>query len=553
MKETKKEAVPVYGHFKKQSSSKFGNKVKKFAIGAVLCLSTILMMCGLVACSNNTAPTPTPPTPTPEIVQLASPEVIAGLNNITFRDVANAQSYRVEIDKDNDGTIENTVTVNKNQAVEGVYTQEIGTEAGVYGVSVVAKGDGVAYSDSNPSETVVTIKQQLAEPEIFMNYNVENETNDLVIKKVDDALSYKITFTGNGLETPHVVEFTPDKFNFMGVYRYALQLITGLENGNVNIVVDAIGGEDYVNSSSNLDFNYQGVVSEIVKLNAPELLYQNKIVSWDNVNGSVGYNVTVNGAKTQAVYNAETGKYEISLENVPYGFYDIAVIALGDGKATGDSDAATKSIEISAPVQDQATYAEVIAAIKPKLVDFLYEKTFVKFDEATINIKGFNMKDGNLYYTFGPNNTIAYSQIGSGCEGADMNSVLKYINDNEFSIHTTVWGNIDQKLQTTLINTVFEKGTVEGLKGYTTSDIDWAMATKFITRSGYLISRIFMTIDGKMIQFDVGVISGGTRDEVIIKDYQKGMTSKTDNYSEKPAIWLEDSTNAAVYDLGPSM
>lgn len=280
--------------------------------------------------------------------KLATPEVSAEHNSVSWNAVANAVEYKVKVD---DGEWSKPQT-------ELSYKLE-GVSAGEHVVKVVALSDNELYTQSDEATLSVTVVAQLATPVLSL------DGKTVSWQAVAGARGYSVQVgDGNPAEQTQT--------------SYAL---TATDGGEYVIKVIAISANEGVENS--LAAQVKITVTE--QLASPSLSTENATVSWNAVNNADGYKVKIDDGEWSAV-QTET---EYAVAEDP-GTYTVYVKAVADEEYYLDSEEAHISVtvtDISAPVF--GTHSELNKVAKNTTVT-LGEKGIKNYLTVT-DLSGFDL------------------------------------------------------------------------------------------------------------------------------------------------------------------
>lgn len=319
-------------------------RISKLFAAFLLAASVVCMAIGFAACGGDKEP---PKTPT----ALTAPSIALAENVISWEDVEHAGGYSV---------LENNTKVADVEQSPYTITQ---TVEGTYSYTVIAKGDGENYADSAASNAVtytveagggVVTPTQLATPTNVHVDTAYTPNYRLVWNTVDNADGYVVKQTYNGTTT------TIDDLTSASC---SLEIPTSQNYGQYTFTVKAVSNnEAYTDSAESAPYTYNYAAAGATALTAPVVTVEGITLSWDEVDGAVGYNVYATGhvdgglsshrnvlEATVQASAAEGGKLtykmnpkDILKEEVSYSYH---VVAVGDGATHIDSPASNETAQ----------------------------------------------------------------------------------------------------------------------------------------------------------------------------------------------------------------
>lgn len=264
-------------------------------------------------------------------IKLAKPTLSLDINVLSWEAVENASSYDVY-----EGGI---VVSNTAQTQYTIPSKEIGS----YSYTVVAKGDGKKYSNSDPSDAAVFTVGKLATPSKFSLDENYKPAPRITWMEVADAAGYSVTLTYNGVkgETETVQSAS-----------YGI----GETYGNYLISVIALAKTDdplHKDSEAGMaNFTYANPEAADLTKPSVEKREDGYTLVWDQVENASSYNVYMGGefvasVPTTALIDISTEpsqkQMKVFYEAVPKDFESVGqsvsytVAAVGDGTEFKDS------------------------------------------------------------------------------------------------------------------------------------------------------------------------------------------------------------------------
>lgn len=280
--------------------------------------------------------------------KLATPEVSAEHNSVSWNAVANAAEYKVKVD---DGEWSKPQT-------ELSYKLE-GVSAGEHTVKVVALSDNELYTQSDEATLSVTVVAQLATPVLSL------DGKTVSWQAVAGARGYSVQ-VGDG----NPAEQTQTSYT-----------LTATDGGEYVIKVIAISANDGVENS----FAAQVKITVIEQLGSPSLSVENVTVSWNAVNNADGYKVKIDDGEWSAVQTETT----YTLDKDP-DVYTVYVKAVADEEYYLDSEEAHISVTVTDISAPKFTYSELNKVSKNKTVT-LGEKGIANYLTVT-DFSGFDLE-----------------------------------------------------------------------------------------------------------------------------------------------------------------
>ncbi len=200
-----------------------------------------------------------------------------------------------------------------------------------YTIEFVALGDGILWGDSEAA--VLTFTYQVIPLSDFNNVSITD--NILTFDSVTDALSYEVYVTYEGTETLYQTLEYGDN----------LEVVLPLEIGAYEITLVA---KAPIRGDSIYTTTYTVAAENLVTLSTPNIILNNTILSWNSINNSSGYVVSINGV----FYEVSNTSIDLTTFNLEPGTYDVFVLAEGDQIEYEDSNVSNViEYTTTAPVQ----------------------------------------------------------------------------------------------------------------------------------------------------------------------------------------------------------
>lgn len=241
----------------------------------------------------------------PKTIQLTAPSSIRVSNGeVVWNSVKDANSYVVLVDN-------REIPVSSNS-----FKLDASFEPGSYSIAVKAKGSTSNINESSYSATINVVKPSTAT-------NLIISEGILRWDAVTGYSTYRVEINGTVVDTINNDEYS------------LIENIAKISAG-VNSIGVIVAGD----SSSTIDSNCSNKIS-INKLNTPLNINVNEdTLSWQNVNGALGYIVSItNGTSTQSIsLGAGINTYYL-LGKLQKGTYQISVQAIGNNNSVFNSDA----------------------------------------------------------------------------------------------------------------------------------------------------------------------------------------------------------------------
>ncbi|GBF75564.1 hypothetical protein PA598K_03981, partial [Paenibacillus sp. 598K] len=281
------------------------------------------------------------------------PSPVAQLNEegvLSWDEVNHADKYEVTIEIE--GEEPRVIVVEEGTELDLSGLQPA-LAPGTYSVTVVAKSNSPAYSDSDPSEEVTyevpVPVVALATPEAQLG-----ENDVLTWDEVTHADSYEVTIEIEGGETRVIVVEEGTELDLSS-------LQPALAPGTYSVTVVAKSNSPlYTDSDPSEEVTYE-VPVPVVSLATPEAqLNEEGVLSWDEVNHADSYEVTieVEGEEPRIIVVEEGTELDLSSLQpaLAPGTYSVTVVAKSNSPLYTDSDPSEEvTYEVPVPVVALAT------------------------------------------------------------------------------------------------------------------------------------------------------------------------------------------------------